>query len=161
MVYDFIQSIMQSSFFIKYGLVGLFLNALLSSVIPIPTELTTSALILGGQNKMAIFIILTIGSIIGGFLAYYIGYNGTKLSARLGRTPKKEHMERSDVLLTKYGWVLIFFSPWIPILGDIIPIIAGAKKYNIRKFVIAICLGKVIKSLAIVFFSSVILSKFF
>jgi membrane protein YqaA with SNARE-associated domain len=33
-------------------------------------------------------------------------------------------------------------SPWIPVLGDIIPLIAGAKRYEIKKFMIAIAAGK-------------------
>jgi hypothetical protein len=37
-------------------------------------ELTTSGLILEGQSKIAIFMILVIGSILAGFIAYYIGY---------------------------------------------------------------------------------------
>jgi membrane protein YqaA with SNARE-associated domain len=52
---------------------------------------------------------------------------------------------------------IIFFSPWIPIVGDFIPLIAGAKKYNFRTFTIAIISGKIIKAIAIVFFSSWIL----
>jgi membrane protein YqaA with SNARE-associated domain len=32
--------------------------------------------------------------------------------------------------------------PWIPVLGDIIPAIAGAKRYDVKKFMIAISAGK-------------------
>jgi membrane protein YqaA with SNARE-associated domain len=51
MVYDIIESIVHNSFFVKYGLIGLFLNGMLSSIIPIPTELTISALLLSGKDK--------------------------------------------------------------------------------------------------------------
>jgi len=61
------------TFFTKYGLVGLFFNGMLSSFIPIPTELTTAALLAARENEMRIFIALTVGSIIGGFIAYYLG----------------------------------------------------------------------------------------
>ena len=150
-----------NSVFAKYGLIGLFLNGLLSSIIPIPTELTISGLILAGESKLLVFIILTISSILGGFIAYYIGYSGNKFIRRLHKSPSKRSQDRSLLLLEKYGWIILFFSPWIPIMGDFIPIIAGVKKYNFELFSIAIVLGKAVKALAIVFFSSWILPLFF
>jgi len=67
---------LNNPYLVKLGLIGLFINSLLSSVIPIPTELTTSGLLLEGQSKIAIFVILVTGSILGGFIAYYLGYGG-------------------------------------------------------------------------------------
>ncbi len=42
---EVIDIITQNPFFLKYGRIGLFLNGLLSSVVTIPTELTTLALL--------------------------------------------------------------------------------------------------------------------
>lgn len=148
---------LNNPYFIKLGLIGLFINSLLSSVIPIPTELTTSGLILEGQSKMAIFIMLVTGSILGGFIAYYIGYGGIGFLKRLRKKPSEKGEYTSTSLLKKYGWIILFISPWIPIIGDYIPIVAGATKYNFRLFSIAIISGKVVKGFAIVFFGSLIL----
>lgn len=150
-------------FFTKYGLLGLFFNGMLSSFIPIPTELTTAALLATGENEMRIFVSLVIGSIIGGFIAYYLGYTGNDLSHRIRKMTKVdgESTQRSYALLAKYGWLLIFISPWIPVGGDVIPIIAGIKKYDLTKFTIAMIAGKVIKAVAIVYFLSIILIVFF
>jgi membrane protein YqaA with SNARE-associated domain len=150
-------------FFTKYGLLGLFLNGMLSSFIPIPTELTTATLIAAKENETKIFIVLTVGSIIGGFIAYYIGYTGVHVSHRLRKITRfdDKRSQTGYALLARYGWILIFISPWIPIGGDIIPIIAGVKKYNLNKFIIAMALGKAIKALAIVYFLSLIVVTFF
>lgn len=156
-----IGAITQNYLFLKYGLVGLFLNGLLSSVIPIPTELTTSALLAGGEDRTIVYIVLTVSSIIGGFIAYYLGRTGNKIFKHFHRTPKKKDEERSHEILLKYGWIAIFFSSWIPILGDVIPIVAGTKKYDFKRFAIAMSTGKAAKALAIVYFSSLIASKFF
>jgi membrane protein YqaA with SNARE-associated domain len=152
---------LSNPFFVKLGLVGLFINSLLSSVIPIPTELTTSGLLLAGQSKIAIFTILVIGSIIGGFLAYYIGYGGISFLKWLRKKPNKKSEYKGASLLKKYGWVILFISPWIPIIGDYIPIVAGATKYNFKLFTIAIVSGKLVKGIAIVFFGSLILPLIF
>jgi membrane protein YqaA with SNARE-associated domain len=150
-------------FFTKYGLLGLFLNGMLSSFIPIPTELTTATLLAAKENEARIFIVLTVGSVIGGFIAYYIGYTGVHLSHRLSKITRFDDnkSQRSYALLAKYGWILIFISPWIPIGGDVIPIVAGIKRYNLNKFIVAMVLGKAIKALAIVYFLSLIVITFF
>lgn len=152
MLADIIHEIFHDALFIKYGLVGLFFNGMFSSFIPIPTEITTSTLLLGGANPIDVFLVLTVGSIIGGYIAYYLGYNGRLIGRFRKSTPKYE--KKSVNIMSKYGWsTIIFFSPWIPIIGDIVSIIAGTKKYNIVKYSIAMMAGKTIKSIAIVFFS--------
>jgi membrane protein YqaA with SNARE-associated domain len=161
MVYDIIEPIIHNSFFVKYGLIGLFLNGMLSSIIPIPTELTISALLLSGKDKFIVFVTLAISSIVGGFMAYYIGFSGNKFVKILYKKPHKRHEDKTGALLERYGWLVIFFSPWIPIVGDIIPMIAGAKRYNLKNFTIVMISGKVVKATAIVFFSSWILPFIF
>jgi len=69
--------------------------------------------------------------------------------------------DKSTSLLKRYGWVILFISPWIPVIGDTIPIIAGATRYNFRVFSVAIVLGKLVKGIAIVFFGSLILPVIF
>jgi len=142
-------ALLSNPFFVKLGLIGLFLNSLLSSVIPIPTELTTSGLLLAGQSKTIVFTILAIGSIIGGFIAYYIGYGGIRFLNRLRKRPNKKGEYRSASLLKKYGWIILFISPWRP------------TKYNFRLFSIAIVSGKVVEGVAIVFSGSLILPLIF
>jgi membrane protein YqaA with SNARE-associated domain len=152
MLHEFINSVLRDAIFIKYGLLGLFFNGMFSSFIPIPTELTVSALLLGRIKPLDVFLVLTISSIIGGYIAYYLGYNG-RLLRKLRKTPEKKYEQKSVNIMTKYGWTtIIFFSPWIPIIGDVVSIIAGTKRYNIVKYTVAMTTGKTVKSVAIVFF---------
>ena len=160
MLSDAINAIVHNTFFIKYGLIGLFFNGMFSSFIPIPTEVTTSALLLGDINPTDIFLVLNISSIIGGFIAYYIGYN-IKLLRKLRKAPDKKYERKSLSMMNKYGWaVVIFFSPWLPIISDVASIIAGTQKYDLKKYTLAMVAGKTIKSIAIVFFSSWVLQSF-
>src|ERR671922_2275016 len=77
-----------------------------------------------------------------------------------GDNKNKSENKRSRYrqLLERYGWAIIFVSPWIPILGDIIPLIAGAKRYEIKKFMIAIAAGKIARAVAVVFLGSYLAS---
>jgi len=152
MLSEFVNSVLHDTLFIKYGLMGLFFNGMFSSFIPIPTEFTVSALLLGGIKPLEVFLVLTSSSIVGGYIAYYLGYNG-RLLRRLRKTPEKKYEQKSINIMIKYGWsTIIFFSPWIPIIGDVVSIIAGTKKYSIVKYTIAMTTGKTVKSIAIVFF---------
>lgn len=152
MLGNILHEIFSDALFIKYGLVGLFFNGMFSSFIPVPTEITTTTLLLGGANPYDVFLALTIGSIIGGYIAYYLGYNGRLIGKFRKSTPKYE--KKSVNIMTKYGWsTVIFFSPWIPIIGDIVSIIAGTKRYNLLKYSIAMMTGKTVKATAIVFLS--------
>ncbi len=157
MLGDVINAIIHDTLFIKYGLIGLFFNGMFSSFIPIPTEVTISALLLGGANPLDVFLVLTVGSIVGGYIAYYIGLNG-RLLRKLRKTPEK-YEKKSMSIMAKYGWTtIVFFSPWIPILGDVISIMAGTKKFDIVKYTIAMTTGKTVKAVVVVFFSVQILN---
>ena len=157
-IQELLNTIVHNAFFIKYGLIGLFLNGMFSSVVPIPTELTTFALLLAGDSKESVFIVLAISSIIGGFLAYYIGAGGNKLFHKLHKKPTEKDSDQSRELLAKYGWVAIFFCSWIPVLSDVIPIVAGAKRYDFKKFSISMAAGKAVKVFAIVYIIGIIIT---
>jgi membrane protein YqaA with SNARE-associated domain len=149
-----LEELLQSQFFADFGLLGLFLNGILSSITPFPTEITVSALILSGQNKEAIFVTLAVASVAGGFLGYYIGYGGNKFLHKIKRVGSDGKGHR---IFARYGWLAIFLSAWIPMIGDIIPVVAGAKKYELKKFAVAISAGKLVKVAAIVYLGGILL----
>ncbi len=128
------------------------MNSLLAATaIPLPTEILTSALLIGGENIVLVAITLIIGSTIGGILNYFIGFGGNKLIKKM---KKKSDVEKQDKnhnkLLDKFGWSAIFFAAWIPIVGDLILISAGVKKMKFIKFSIFMISGKIIKTIIVV-----------
>jgi membrane protein YqaA with SNARE-associated domain len=171
-------NIIQNPIFIKYGLAGLFINGILSAtILPIPTEMTTTALLASGHSKLPVFIVLAASTTIGGFTGYYLGRSGKKLSSvSLKHKPKEDEQNyqqlqkqkqnnqeqgRSNRLFSKYGWLAILLSSWIPAVGDLVPIIAGTRRYSLRKFAIALVIGKTTKAIALVYLGSFLSSIFF
>ena len=150
--YQQVQEILSNNVFQEYGIIGLFLNSLLAATaIPLPTEILTSALLIGGENIFLVVIALIIGSVIGGILNYFIGLGGNKLVKKLKKnTDKKEHDKKHNKLLDKFGWSAIFFAAWIPVIGDLILISAGVKKMKFIKFLIFMISGKIIKTIIVV-----------
>jgi len=150
--YQQMQEILTNNIFQEYGIIGLFLNSLLAATaIPLPTEILTSALLIGGENIVLVAITLIIGSTIGGILNYFIGFGGNKLIKKM---KKKSDVDKQDKnhnkLLDKFGWSAIFFAAWIPIVGDLILISAGVKKMKFIKFSIFMISGKIIKTIIVV-----------
>lgn len=135
---------------ISYGMVGLLVIALVSSIIPIPTEPVIFGLLDVGKRPEFVLIILIIGSIAGAYIGYLLGkYELRKLIPFHDR--KKEVMMQMQ--FRKYGGLLLLVSPWIPVVGDIAPMVAGIENYESRRFIFVISAAKIIKSVAIIYLS--------
>jgi len=152
--YQQIIEILSNNAFQDYGVLGLFFNSLLSATaIPLPTEILTSALLAGGENQFIVAIVLIAGSSIGGFINYFVGFGGNKLFTRFKNKKNQKNSKdqsKGHKILDKFGWSAIFFSSWIPVIGDLILISAGVKRFEFKKFVLFMITGKIVKSAIIV-----------
>jgi len=136
--------------FIAYGLMGLFLISLISSIIPIPTEPVVFGLLDIGKKPEIILIILIAGSIIGASLGYLLGkYELRKIIPFHDREKEKQ----MQMQFRKYGALFLLVSPWIPLVGDLAPMVAGIENYGSKRFLIVISTAKIIKSFGIVYLS--------
>ena len=160
MLIDFLKPILENPFFVKYGLLGLFLNCVFASFIPFPIVLTSTALLLDGQSPIMVFIVMAIGSVAGGFLTYLVGYDGKKFYRLLRKTHGDEHYQKSFVWLSKYGWIIIFTLSLVPILTEIVTIIAGVKKYDFKKFTISMAIARTTSAFMSVYFGNMFLQSF-
>lgn len=135
---------------ISYGMMGLFIIALVSSIIPIPTEPVIFGLLDVGKRPEFVLIILIAGSIAGAYIGYLLGkYELRKLIPFHDR--KKEIM--MQIQFRKYGGMLLLVSPWIPVVGDLAPMVAGIENYETGRFLFVISAAKIIKSIAIIYLS--------
>jgi len=157
---DFLKTILENPFFVKYGLVGLFLNCVFASVIPFPIVLTSTALLMDGENPVMIFLTMSIGSICGGILTYYIGQDGKKMYRLLRKTHSDDHYKKSFERLNKHGWVIIFALSLVPILTEIVTIIAGVQRYNFKKFIISMSVARTASAFASVYFGNMFVQYF-
>ena len=160
MLIDFLKPILENPFFVKYGLLGLFLNCVFASFIPFPIVLTSTALLLDGQSPVMVFIVMAIGSVAGGFLTYLVGYDGKKIYRILRKAHGDEHYQKSFVWLNKYGWIIIFALSLVPILTEIVTIIAGVKKYDFKKFAASMAIARTLSAFMSVYFGDMFLQSF-
>jgi membrane protein YqaA with SNARE-associated domain len=139
-----------SELVIAYGLPGLFLIALISSIIPIPTEPVIFTLLKIGENSEIILITLVIGSILGAFIGYLVGMYGLRKIVMFHSMQKERQIQ---LHFRKYGALYLLVSPWIPFVGDLAPMVAGRENYELKRFLIVISAAKLIKSIGIVYLS--------
>jgi len=169
--YGIAQQYLADNTFQEYGVLGLFFNSLLSATaIPLPTEILTSALLIGGESELYVAIALIVGSVIGGLINYSLGYGGNKMVSFFKRRKHLHEKELSDEfsgkteetnsqtidekkshkVLEKFGWAGIFIASWIPFLGDLMLIGAGSKRMDFKKFMLFMVSGKVFKTVVVV-----------
>lgn len=137
--------------FISYGMIGLFIISIISSIIPIPSEPVVFGLLGIGGNPGLIFLILTSGSIFGAYICYHIGKRGLTQIIKIDTNKSTEktthnYFQQNSVLL-------LLISPWIPVFVNLAPLVAGIQNYDLKRFLFLILIANVIKSAGVVYLS--------
>jgi membrane protein DedA with SNARE-associated domain len=138
-----------------FGYVGIFFASLIgnaSIILPLPSAVL---IFLGGKflNPLVVGIVAAVGGSIGELTAYALGAGGGYLAKK--RKNKKEirkmKKKNSDwfVRANKWfknhnGFVIVFIFSVLPLPHDVIGIICGAIKYDVKKFFLATLLGRLI-----------------
>src|ERR671919_3188755 len=79
-ILESINSFINNPLFTEYGRIGLFINGVFPTFIPFPPEVTAISLVLAGNSRAEIFVLLVTSWIIGAAVGYYAGLSGKKLA---------------------------------------------------------------------------------
>jgi membrane protein YqaA with SNARE-associated domain len=137
--------------FISYGMIGLLIISIISSIIPIPSEPVVFGLLGIGGNPELIFLILTFGSIFGAYISYYVGKHELTKIIKIGSNKYQE--ETTQNYFRKHSVILLLISPWIPVFVNVAPLVAGIENYNVKRFLFLISIANIIKSTGVVYLS--------
>lgn len=123
-----------------YGYFGAFLISIFGNFtvfFPVPHAITIYAF--GSVlNPLLLGFTCGIGSTIGEFSAYIIGWSGrTVLEERYGK-----RLESAKLLIQQYGMLAIFLFALLPLPDDLILIPLGILRYDLRKAMISMFIGK-------------------
>ncbi|MBI4173261.1 MAG: VTT domain-containing protein [Candidatus Aenigmarchaeota archaeon] len=132
-----------------WGYAGVFIVAMLGSasiffpVIPSVLIIPATAVFL---NPMLVGVAAGAGAALGELTGYFAGEAGR----RLVRDRYSGLVDKTEAWSKKYGifMVIILFAA-LPLPADIVGILAGMAKYDVKKFVLANFIGKSIKFTAI------------
>ena len=126
----------------NYGYAGAFLISIFGNFtifFPVPFTITIYAF--GATlNPLLLGIVCGLGSTVGEFSAYLIGVGGRKVIE--GRY--EERLESAKRLIQRYGATIIFLFALLPLPDDVILIPLGVLRYDLKKALGAMFLGKTI-----------------
>ena len=127
----------------SFGYLGIFIVSFVGSatiIVPVPVFLPV---FLAGSvmNPWLVGIVGGAGSALGELTGYVVGRGGEKLV----NAKHKKWLDRAEKWFEKHGAfpVIILFAA-TPLPDDILGIICGAIKYDIKKFFVGELIGKII-----------------
>jgi len=132
-----------------YGLLGLGVIAFFSaSLLPFPSE---PVLVLAAKycDFWSIVAVVTVASTLAALINYYVGLKGIH-SFFVKRDPRGE--KKAEGWFGKWGSIVLVASPWIPFIGDLMPVVAGTLSMGWKKFLVLIVAARIIKTVAVVWF---------
>lgn len=126
--------------------VSLFIASFLAAtLLPGGSEALLLLMINDAPNQaITLLIVASAGNSLGSISSYGLGYVG-----RLGLN-KQQLTSRSAQLMARYGYWSLLFS-WLPLVGDVLCVIAGYLKLPLLPCVILITLGKTLRYALLVY----------
>jgi membrane protein YqaA with SNARE-associated domain len=91
------------------------------------------------ENSVYYFVAVTAGNSLGALVTYFMGYYFS-----WGREKAQNQHQKMTCWCQKYGAYALLLS-WLPIVGDLLPLVAGWLKISILKSMLFIVSGKALR----------------
>jgi membrane protein YqaA with SNARE-associated domain len=133
------------------------LGLLDNSVIPLPGSMDVLTIFLSARNEqlwLYYALMATVGSVIGGFLTYRLARKGGKET--LARTFPPKKLEKVYKIFERWGLGAIAIPALLPPPMPMVPFLfaAGAMQYPVRKFLLALALGRLVRYTLLAFLAA-------
>jgi len=134
------------------GYFGVFLSSLISSstvFIPLPIYIPIISISTQlGFNPILVSLLASLGSAIGEFLSYLIGSGIKQIEGK-----RYERLKKLENFFKKFGGISILIFAILPLPFDLVGILAGLSRYDVKRFFIYTIIGKFFKMLLIYYLS--------
>ncbi|MEX2012770.1 MAG: VTT domain-containing protein [Candidatus Levyibacteriota bacterium] len=134
----------------RWGIVGIFLLNFFSTATIFVPNFSLATVVAGGSiyNPILVAIVATIGGVLGDSIGYLLGHSGRHIFV------KKEGKFFQAVvrIFHKHGSIVIFVFALVPNpIFDALGILAGSTGFPIKKFIVAMFLGRLIRNIALAY----------
>lgn len=142
----------------QLGGIGLIpLGLLDNSPIPLPGIMDVATIVLcARQERLWLYYALmaTAGSVIGGFVSYRLARKGGKTALERRFSPRK--VDRACTTFERWGFGAIAIPALLPPPMPMVPFLfaAGAMQYPVRKFLVALSLGRVCRYMILAYLAA-------
>lgn len=117
-----------------------FISFISATFFPLGSEAVFLLYLNDNFSVLLLLLVATIGNTLGSTINYWLGLKGENYLETKGHI-KKEKIIKYKNFFDKYGGYSLLLS-WMPIIGDPITLIAGAMRYNIKKFILLVLVAK-------------------
>lgn len=143
------------------GLGGLFLWSLLAAtLVPLSSEAALAAAHAAAvAPPLILFAVATSGNVCGAVINWSLGMWCLRFKHKRWFPISPLQMQKAEARFSRWGGIALLFS-WIPVIGDPLTFAAGALRYPLARFLIAVTLGKAARYAMVLWITDVVLPVF-
>jgi membrane protein YqaA with SNARE-associated domain len=131
-----------------YDYPALFAAAFVSATLfPMGSEGVLLYLIDKDGTVALLVAVASVGNTLGSLLNYGLGRKGFAYIVDRGFVTQRR-AEQTHGVFEAYGAYALLFS-WMPLIGDPLTFIAGAARYDLRRFILIVCAAKTARYIAV------------
>jgi membrane protein YqaA with SNARE-associated domain len=118
--------------------------------LPASSELALAGMLTAGTGQPWVLVAMaTTGNLVGSVINFFFGRYVSGLTDRRWFPATEAQMKRASAQFQRYGvWILLM--SWMPVLGDLITVIAGLLRTEFKLFLVLTAIGKFLRYFLIV-----------
>ena len=149
----FLDLIRHGSYFTVFIASFLTSSSVLIPILPFPSYFPVIVGVGAGLNPFVAGSLGGIGSALGDVIGYLVGMGG---SATIEKFEKKvpKFIKKFERFYSKIGFLIVLTFAFLPFPFDIVGILSGVSKYNFKRFLLALTIGRVTRTLLIAYGAS-------
>ncbi len=125
-------------------------SSILIPILPFPGYFPVLVGVGIGLNPLIVGLLGAVGSILGDLIGYLVGMGGSATIEKFEKRAPK-FLKRFERFYSQIGfWAVLTFA-LLPLPFDIIGVLSGASKYNFKRFLLALTIGRLVRTLAIAY----------
>jgi membrane protein YqaA with SNARE-associated domain len=114
-----------------------------STILPLSSEVPLAVVIRNSGGWVFPVVVATVGNVLGACTTYWLA----RVAARAA-PPSGKRARRARALLVRYGPPALLLS-WVPLIGDVLVLLAGIARMPVRTFVGWTTAGKAARYIAV------------
>lgn len=146
---------------LSLGLWGLFLWSLLAAtIIPLSSEVAlVAAKVAQIAPAFELFLVATAGNVGGALINWVLGVFCLRFRQKRWFPFSDVQLQKAQAQFNRWGGYTLLFA-WIPIIGDPLTFAAGALRYPLARFLIAVTVGKAARYASVLWITDLVLPGF-
>ena len=107
-----------------------------ATILPLSSEVPLALIVRSSGDWIVPVLVATVGNTLGACTTYWLARAAVTVVP-----PRGERTRRASALLAKYGAPSMLLS-WVPLVGDVLVLLAGAARMPVGRFVVWTTIGK-------------------